>query len=288
MSEYGKDEKEPQPTEEEQQRPSSSLSSTMSRTSSPVQLQDVVEEETCMAREEDPADKVSTGNSSADVAAGEIVQQRAISVSPSVRVTLRETSELEIDNSETSLKIGEGGQGSEQAAEELDQTPGEVYFFNKKSSAKRVKQVTHKLSGQERYSAKLGCSDSQRDPEKVEQNIMNDSRQTPDESPKLKQTEFSGRNSPTHQPLSPSSSLSEEEEEIEKNTKREKTRVNISNATTELVSVFTQTEWSWFNDMLQYQEMMARAEKAVRRASREIPNSPSGSQLTATFYSWIM
>ena len=281
MSECGKDEKDPQPTDEEKERPSSSLSSIMSRTSSPAQLQDdVLQEETRVTRGEDLAGiEVSTGYLSADVYAGEIVQERAFSASPCVRVMLRKNSELEIDNSETSLKTAEGGQGSEQAGEGLDQTPGEVYFFNKKSTAKRGKQITHKLSGQEECSAKLRPVDAQGDPDNVEQ--------TPDESPKLKQTEYSERNSPTHRPLSTSSS-SPVEEELEEKTTREKTRANTSNATTELVSVFTQTEWSWFNDMLQYQEMMGRAEKAVRRASKGIPNSPSGNQLTTTLYIWII
>lgn len=287
MSEFGKDEKDPQPTDEEKQRPISSLSSIMSRTSSPAQLQDdVLQEETCVTREENLAGiEVSTGYLSADVSAREMVQGRAFSASPCVRVMLRENSELEIDNSETSLKTAEDGQGSEQAGEGLDHTPGEVYFFNKKSTARRVKQITHKLSGQERCSAKLRPVDTQGDPDNVEQNIMN-LRQTPDESPKLKQTEFSEKNSPTHLPFSTSSS-SPVEEEVQENTKREKTRANSKNATTELVSVFTQTEWSWFNDMLQYQEMMTKAEKAVR--TKEIPNSPSGNQLTATYlYIWII
>ena len=287
MSEFGKDEKDAQPKDEEKQRPSSSLPSIMSRTNSPAQLQDdVLQEETCVTREEDLAGiEVSTGYLSADVSAREMVQERAFTASPCVRVMLRENSELEIDHSETSLKTAEGGEGSEQAGEGLDQTPGEVYFFNKKSTARRVKQITHKLSGQERCSAKLRPVDTQGDPDNVEQTIMN-LRQTPDESPKLKQTEYSERNSPTHLPLSTSSS-SPVEEEVQENTKREKTRANTSNATTKLVSVFTQTEWSWFNDMLQYQEMMTKAETAVR--TKEIPNSPSGNQLTATYlYMWII
>ncbi|XP_015766436.1 PREDICTED: uncharacterized protein LOC107345248 [Acropora digitifera] len=284
MSEFGKDEKDPQPTDEEKQRPISSLSSIMSRTSSPAQLQDdVLQEETCVTREENLAGiEVSTGYLSADVSAREMVQGRAFSASPCVRVMLRENSELEIDNSETSLKTAEDGQGSEQAGEGLDHTPGEVYFFNKKSTARRVKQITHKLSGQERCSAKLRPVDTQGDPDNVEQNIMN-LRQKPDESPKLKQTEYSERNSPTHLPFSTSSS-SPVEEEVQENTKREKTRANSSNATTELVSVFTQTEWSWFNDMLQYQEMMTKAEKAVR--TKEIPNSPSAHSHTSSIRTW--
>lgn len=284
MSEFGKDEKDPQPTDEEKQRPSSSLSSIMSRTSSPAQLQDdVLQEETCVTREEDLVGiEVSTGYLSADVSAREMVQERAFTASPCVRVMLRENSELEIDHSETSLKTAEGSPGSEQAGEGLDQTPGEVYFFNKKSTARRVKQITHKLSGQERCSAKLTPVDTQGDPDNVEQTIMN-LRQTPDESPKLKQTEYSERNSPTHLPLSTSSS-SPVEEEVQENTKREKTRANTSNATTELVSVFTQTEWSWFNDMLQYQEMMTKAETAVR--TKEIPNSPSAHSHTSSIRTW--
>lgn len=53
------------------------------------------------------------------------------------------------------------------------------------------------------------------------------------------------------------------------------------NTTTEVVSICTQTEWSWLKDMELYQEMEQRCkadwdERSDRKVSREVLTSPSG------------
>ena len=53
------------------------------------------------------------------------------------------------------------------------------------------------------------------------------------------------------------------------------------NSTVEVVSISTQTEWSWLKDMELYQEMTNRskpewAERTERKTSKEGPKSPSG------------
>ena len=103
---------------------------------------------------------------------------------------------------------------------------------------------------------------------------------------------FFNKDSSTSRPSSASSSSS-----IAENNKREvcfeesegdhllqKERSFIShtgNATVEVVSICTQTEWSWLKDMELYQEMTHRskpewAERTERKISREVPKSPSG------------
>ena len=51
-----------------------------------------------------------------------------------------------------------------------------------------------------------------------------------------------------------------------------------------MVSICTQTEWSWLKDMELYQETINRskpewAERSEKKMSKEVPKSPSGNTL---------
>ena len=56
---------------------------------------------------------------------------------------------------------------------------------------------------------------------------------------------------------------------------------HTENKTVEVVSICTQTEWSWLKDMELYQETINRskpewAERSEKKMSKEVPKSPSG------------
>ena len=62
---------------------------------------------------------------------------------------------------------------------------------------------------------------------------------------------------------------------------------HAENTTIEVVSICTQTEWSWLKDMELYQEISHRskpdwAERTDRKLPREVPKSPSGNAATMT------
>ena len=203
-----------------------------------------------------------------------------------IRVTFIESPDLGMGDNETTDKTDErmlhhmtDYQGLEQTAEDLEKTSGEMYFFNRDSSSRRGKPPK-KFSGHNRRSGKPGTDNDQKGQDNVEQEIKKDVVDSSGETNPIScpETEFSNKDSPTCRPLSTSSSSSVEAE-TEGNLKRQKAKVRTSNNAKEVVSVCTQTEWSWFRDMLWYQEMMTRAEKTGWRSSRETPKSPSGKYL---------
>lgn len=70
--------------------------------------------------------------------------------------------------------------------------------------------------------------------------------------------------------------------------KKERSFISHSgNTTVEVVSICTQTEWSWLKDIELYQEVISRskpewAERTERKVSKEAPKSPSGKFIAYT------
>lgn len=119
------------------------------------------------------------------------------------------------------------------------------------------------------------------------------SERTDDKTVPQEEVSFFNKDSSTSRPSSASSSSSVGErtnkrevcfQDSEGDHLLQKERSFIShteNTTTEVVSICTQTEWSWLKDMELYQEMTHRskpdwAERTDRKISREVPKSPSG------------
>lgn len=131
--------------------------------------------------------------------------------------------------------------------------------------------------------------------EKVENKLLLDKHVrtgTEENDPVPQEIHFFNKDSSTSRPSSASSSSSLAEknkrevcfEDSEGDHLLQKERSFISrteNTTVEVVSICTQTEWSWLKDMELYQDMTQRskpdwAERTERKISREVPKSPSG------------
>ncbi|XP_068686269.1 uncharacterized protein [Montipora foliosa] len=322
MSGEGEYERDLQPTDVENPRPNSRSSSVVNGTSSPEEVEDDVFAKPESTRKEQPENV-----SDSDVAASQQQEQEqqeqeqqqqeqqeqqqqqqqqqqqrkqrkafsgSATQSGGIRVMFIESPDLGMDDNETTDKPGArmlhhttDYKGSEHTAEDLEETSGEMYFFNRDSSSRRGKPPK-KFSGHKRRSGKPGTDNDQKDQdnvgqEEIKKDVVDSSGETnPISCP---ETEFSNKDSQTCRPLSTSSSSSVEAE-TEGNLKRQKAKVRTSNNANEVVSVCTQTEWSWFRDMLWYQEMMTRAEKTGWRSARETPKSPSVHSHASSTKSW--
>lgn len=281
MSEDERFKKDSVPPSEETLRPASSSSSVIGRTSSPEHLQEDVSAET---------KENSKHEDSADVTAKGIIA----------------ASEVGPDNSQNSQETGEDQQmtaasGQSPEADEEDQSSQEIYFFNKEFStsgpplASRGRVKPKKSSGPQTPSGMPAAFKSSQQtgevpvPVKGEQEVDRDVRVHPQElDPTTQEIAFFIKDSSSSR-LSSASSTSSVAGERKRGEvsfqatdedhllKKERSFVSYAgNTTIEVVSICTQTEWSWLNDMLLYQEMMARTERTERRGSRDIPKSPSG------------
>ena len=298
MSADERDLKDSVPKGEEITRPDSSASSVVSRTSS---LQDDVftanQED---LKQEDPQ-KVS-----ADVAARGIVRPNKYSepiAQSGMRGLLIAACEVSTDSAENGQEIGEASSHNEQqmneeagpAGEEIN-TPQEMYFFNKDSSASRARgSVNPKMfSGPASHS---GNSENSRKTDEIPLQDKNDQQMNKDAWPAPEEIDptsqeinfFNNKDSSTSRPSSASStsSIADKREvsfqasDEDHFLKKEKSLIShTGNTTVEVVSISTQTEWSWMNDMLRYQEMITKAERKERRAS--VSKSPSGNNLNWT------
>ena len=142
----------------------------------------------------------------------------------------------------------------------------------------------------------LSKSDLQEE-KKTENEQLLDKHAVPERADKNKtvaqEMSFFNKDSSTSRPSSASSSSSVGErtnkrevcfQDSEEDHLLQKERSFIShaeNATIEVVSICTQTEWSWLKDMELYQEMLPRskpdwADRTDRKLPREAPKSPSG------------
>ena len=299
MSEDERFRKDSVPPSEETLRPDSRSSSVISRTSSPEHLQDDVS----AGKQEN-----SKHEDSADVAARGIINSRR-SPGGVAQSGMRLIAACEVgpDNSQNSQETGGGPSQDQQMtvdlrqapeAEEEDLSSQEIYFFNKEFStsgpplASRGRVKPKKSSGPQTPSGMPVAfkSSQQTDevpvPVKGKQEVDRDATVNPQELDQTTQEiVFFNKDSSSSRPSSASSSVAGERDRREVSfqatdedhlSKKERSFVSYTgNTTIEVVSICTQTEWSWLNDMLLYQEMMARAER-TERGSRDIPMSPSG------------
>ena len=284
---------------EEIPRPDSSASSIISRTSS-------LHDDVFTANQEDlqqkDAEKVST-----DVATRGFVRSNKYSepiAQSGIRGVLIAACEVSTDSAENGQETGEASSHNEQqtneeagpASEEINTTSQEMYFFNKDSSTSRARGPVKpkKFSGpvaQSGNSKNSPKTDEIPLQDKIEQQINKDAWPAPGETdPTSQQIDlFNNKDSSTSRPSSASSTTSiADKREVSFQAsdedhflKKEKSLIShTGNTTVEVVSVCTQTEWSWMNDMLRYQEMITKAERKERRAS--ISKSPSGNNLNWT------
>ena len=299
MSADERDLKDSVPKGEEITRPDSGASSVISRTSS---LQDdVFTANQVDLKQEDP-DKVS-----ADVAARGIVRPNKYSepiAQSGMRGLLIAACEVSADSAENGQETGEASSHNEQqmkeevglAGEEINTTPQEMYFFNKDSSTSRARgPVNPKMfSGPE---AQSGNSENTRKTDEIPLQDKNDQQMNKGTWPAPEEIDptsqeinfFNNKDSSTSRPSSASStsSIADKREvsfqasDEDHFLKKEKSLIShTGNTTVEVVSISTQTEWSWMNDMLRYQDMITKAERKERRAS--ISKSPSGNNLNWT------
>lgn len=297
MSADERDLKDSVPKGEEITRPDSSASSVISRTSS---LQDDV-----FTANQDDLKQEDPQKVSADVAARGIVRPNKYSepiAQSGMRGLLIAACEVSTDSAENGQEIGEASSHNEQqminegagpAGEEINR-PQEMYFFNKDSSASRARgPVNPKMfSGP---AAQSGNSENSRITDEIPLQDKNDQQMNkgawpaPEEiDPKSQEINFfNNKDSSTSRPSSASStsSIADKREvsfqasDEDHFLKKEKSLIShTGNTTVEVVSISTQTEWSWMNDVLRYQEMIAKAERKEGRAS--ISKSPSGNNLT--------
>lgn len=119
-------------------------------------------------------------------------------------------------------------------------------------------------------------------------------KMTEENDPVPQEIPFFNKDSSTSRPSSASSSSSSLAERTNKlevcfeasedahSLQKERSFISHTGHTTvEVISICTQTEWSWLKDMELYQEMTHRskpdwAEKTERKISKEVPKSPSG------------
>lgn len=111
--------------------------------------------------------------------------------------------------------------------------------------------------------------------------------------PTLQEINFFNKDSSTSRPSSASSSSSIAAESNKREVsfqasdedhllKKERSFIShTGNTTVEVMSICTQTEWSWLKDVELYQEITNRskpewADRTERKISREVPKSPSG------------
>lgn len=236
-----KDLKEPVRDEEELPRADSSASSVISRTSSPEQLQDEV-----FSVEK----QVSPEQLSAEIAARGIINPRnKFPDSPTqtgIRGMLIAACDIETNNAEKT-------------------------------------QETEKVESQE--------SKTTENEQLLDKHA---SKGTEESDPVPQEVSFFNKDSSTSRPSSASSSTSSlaertnkrevcfEASEGDHSLQKERSFIShTGNTTVEVISICTQTEWSWLKDMELYQEMAHRskpdwAEKTERKISREVPKSPSG------------
>ena len=116
---------------------------------------------------------------------------------------------------------------------------------------------------------------------------------TEETQPLFEEVSFVNKDSSTSRPSSASSSssiatgtnkreVSFRDTEEDQSLQKERSFIShTENKTVEVVSICTQTEWSWLKDMELYQETIKRskpewAERPERKISREVPKSPSG------------
>lgn len=230
------------PADEQVPRADSSASSVISRTSSPEQLQDDV---FGVERQESNPEQLS-----ADVAARGIINPNRFSGAPpqsGIRGMLIAVCDIDQNNAANTQEINEHDLQEGQNAE------------NEQLLDKHVSVGT-------------------------EENLY---------EPVPEDISFFNKDSSTSRPSSASSSsslvtgtnkreVSFQDSEADHLLQKERSFIShTGNTTVEVVSICTQTEWSWLKDAELYQEMTNRskpewAERTERKTSRDAPKSPSG------------